>query len=55
MNYKLTITLTVLIGLYGCQQESDQAVVASQAEPGAAPATTEIAAMTAELVSGIDP
>jgi len=31
MNYKLTITLAILIGLYGCQQESEQAAV-SQAE-----------------------
>ena len=25
MNYKLTITLAILLGLYGCQQETDQA------------------------------
>jgi len=45
MNYKLTITLAVLIGLYGCQQETDQATVAAAVE--AAPAIVE-------LSSGID-
>ncbi len=55
MNYKLTITLTVLIGLYGCQQETDQATVAQQAEPEAAPAAAvETAPAVVELSSGID-
>jgi putative endopeptidase len=56
MNYKLTITLAVLIGLYGCQQEADQAAVAQQAEPKAAPATAAVEAAPAvvELSSGID-
>ena len=54
MNYKLTITLAVLIGLYGCQQESDQAAATSSAEPGAASATPEVVTMTNEPVSGID-
>jgi len=47
MNYKLTITLAAVIGLYGCQQETDQASVAHKAETTPAPATIE-------LVSGID-
>ncbi|MCW8925698.1 MAG: hypothetical protein OQJ84_05520 [Xanthomonadales bacterium] len=47
MNFKLTTTLAVAIGLYGCQQESDQATVAQQAESAPAPAAVE-------LVSGID-
>ncbi len=56
MNYKLTITLVVLTGLYGCQQEADQAAVAQQAEPKAAPAATAVEAAPAvvELSSGID-
>ena len=54
MNYKLTTTLSVLIGLYGCQQEADQANVTSQAEPNAAPTVTEVEPVAAELVSGID-
>ncbi|MGD9021687.1 MAG: M13 family metallopeptidase, partial [Lysobacterales bacterium] len=47
MNYKLTMTLALAIGLYGCQQETDQATVAAPAESAPAPAA-------AELVSGID-
>lgn len=47
MNFKLTTTLAVAIGLYGCQQETDQATVAQQAETAVAPAPVE-------LVSGID-
>ncbi len=47
MNFKLTTTLAFAIGLYGCQQETDQATVAQQAEPAPAPAAVE-------LVSGID-
>jgi len=47
MNYKLTITLAVAIGLYGCQQEAEQSAAAHKAEPAAAPAAIE-------LVSGID-
>ena len=47
MNYKLTMTLAAAIGLYGCQQESNEATVAAQAEPAPAPAPVE-------LVSGID-
>ena len=54
MKYKLTITLAVLIGLYGCQQEADQAAVTSQPESDDAPAVTEVAAVATELVSGID-
>jgi putative endopeptidase len=55
MNYKLTITLAVLIGLYGCQQEADQSAVAQQAESKAAPAAAvEAAPAVVELSSGID-
>ena len=43
----MTDDLAVAIGLYGCQQESDQATVAAQAEAAPAPAAVE-------LVSGID-
>jgi putative endopeptidase len=56
MNYKLTITLAVLIGLYGCQQEADQADLGHQADTIEASATAEsmtVAAAT-DLVSGID-
>ncbi len=42
MNYKLTMTMAVAFGLYGCQQEADQSSVSA-----AAPAAIE-------LVSGID-
>ena len=44
MNYKLTISLAAVIGLYGCQQEPETTTAAQPAEP--APAQ--------ELVSGID-
>lgn len=54
MKYKLTISLAVLIGLYGCQQEADQAAVTSQPASNDAPAVTEVAAVPTELVSGID-
>jgi predicted metalloendopeptidase len=47
MNYKLTTTLALAIGLYGCQQEAEQANVAQQAETTPEPAAIE-------LVSGID-
>jgi predicted metalloendopeptidase len=47
MKFKLSITLAAAIGLYGCQQETDQATVAQQVEPAPAPPV-------AELVSGID-
>jgi putative endopeptidase len=45
MNYKLTITLAAIIGLYGCQQES---------ETQAAPAMVAAAPAVVELSSGID-
>ena len=54
MKYKLTITLAVLIGLYGCQQEADQAAVTSQAETNAAPTVADVLPVETELVSGID-
>lgn len=54
MNYKLTITLAVLVGLYGCQQESEQAAVTQQSEAGAASAVEEVVTVTTELTSGID-
>lgn len=47
MNYKLTMTMAVAFGLYGCQQEADQAADAHKAESAPAPAAIE-------LVSGID-
>lgn len=42
MNYKLTISLAAVIGLYGCQQKSETDAVTHAAEPAH------------ELVSGID-
>jgi predicted metalloendopeptidase len=54
MNYKLTFTLAALFSLYGCQQEADQAAATAQADNGTAQATTEVTAVTSELVSGID-
>ncbi len=55
MNYKLTITLAVLIGLYGCQQEADQAAVTSQAETTVQHRLLpRLRLLTTELVSGID-
>ena len=54
MNYKLTITLAILIGLYGCQQDADQAAVTSQSDNNAATPAVEIATVDTELVSGID-
>ena len=47
MNYKLSITLAVVMGLYGCQQETEQASIAHETEAQSAPAAIE-------LVSGID-
>jgi putative endopeptidase len=47
MNYKLTITLAVAIGLYGCQQEPAQSTVENKSEAAAAPPAVE-------LISGID-
>ena len=54
MKYKLTITLAALIGLYGCQQEADQATVKSQPESDAGAAVAGIAPVATELGSGID-
>jgi len=54
MNYKLTITLAVLIGLYGCQQESEQAIVTPQSETEAAAPVEEVVNVATELTSGID-
>jgi predicted metalloendopeptidase len=54
MNYKLSITLAALLGLYGCQQEADQAAATAQVENGAAQTAAETVAVTGELVSGID-
>ena len=56
MNYKLTITLAVLIGLYGCQQEADQADLGHQTDTIEAPVAVEAVtvAAPADLVSGID-
>lgn len=54
MKYKLTISLAILIGLYGCQQEAEQAVVASQPETSPETAVTEVVPAATELVSGID-
>ncbi len=47
MKYKLTITLAIAIGLYGCQQEAEQVSTTVKAESAPAPAVVE-------LVSGID-
>jgi len=55
MNYKLTITLAFFIGLYGCQQESEQAAVALQAEPPAESLFPEIVSVSIGLTSGVDP
>ncbi|MGB5486968.1 MAG: M13-type metalloendopeptidase [Lysobacterales bacterium] len=54
MKYKLTITLAVLIGLYGCQQEADQAAETKRTESASAPPSTEVASVETELTSGID-
>lgn len=53
MNYKLTITLAVAIGLYGCQQEAEQSATAPQAETTNT-TTVEAEPEFIELVSGID-
>ena len=47
MNYKLTITLAVAIGLYGCQQEVEQTATEHKTETAPVP-------VAVELVSGID-
>jgi endothelin-converting enzyme/putative endopeptidase len=47
MNYKLTITLAVVIGLYGCQQEAEQTTATDKTEAAPAPAAIEV-------ISGID-
>lgn len=47
MKYKLTITLAIAIGLYGCQQEAEQVSATAKPESAAAP-------VVVELVSGID-
>jgi predicted metalloendopeptidase len=47
MNYKLTITFAVVIGLYGCQQEAEQTTATHESEAVPAPAAIE-------LISGID-
>lgn len=47
MNYKLTITLAIAVGLYGCSQEPEQTITVQKVEPKPAPAAVE-------LVSGID-
>ena len=54
MNYKLTITLAILVGLYGCQQESEQAAAAPQAEVPAAVPAVEVESVATVLTSGID-
>jgi len=54
MNYKLTITLAVLMGLYGCQQEADQTDPGHQAETIEAPVTAVTVSAATDLVSGID-
>jgi len=54
MNYKLTITLALAIGLYGCQQEAEQATATHKTD--VAPTTTNVgdAPAAVALVSGID-
>jgi putative endopeptidase len=54
MNYKLTITLAILVGLYGCQQESEQAVATPTAEAPAASEVVEVVSVATGLTSGID-
>lgn len=54
MHYKLSITLAVLIGLYGCQQQADQAAVAPQAENAGTQQVAAVEATVSELGSGID-
>jgi len=55
MNYKLCITLAALVGLYGCQQEAEQAAVsAAPAQTSAAPQVADAGIQVAELSSGID-
>ena len=54
MNYKLTITLATLIGLYGCQQESEQAAVTPQAETPAESFFPEVESVEFGLTSGVD-
>lgn len=54
MKYKLTITLAILVGLYGCQQEPEQAAATSQAAVPAAIEVAEVESVATELTSGID-
>jgi len=54
MQYKLSVTLAVLIGLYGCQQQADQAAATPQAQDTAAQQVAATEAPVAELGSGID-
>lgn len=54
MQTKLSITLAVLIGLYGCQQQADQAAVAPQAQSTGTQQVAAVEAPSAELGSGID-
>lgn len=54
MNYKLTITLAVAIGLYGCQQEADQAAATHKADTTPATTSVEAAPVELTLVAGID-
>ncbi len=51
MKYKLTMSMAVVIGLYGCQQESDSTAVAEAAR--SAPEAV-VTAQPRGLVSGID-
>ena len=52
MNYKLSITLALLVGLYGCQREADQSSITHEQENAGTPASTM--AGGTELLSGID-
>ena len=52
MNHKIAMTLAVLIGLYGCQEDSRQSTATQQADHGTTSAETTPVAL--ELTSGID-
>jgi hypothetical protein len=54
MNYKLAIGLAAAIGLYGCQQEAEQASVSETAKPSRAATAAKTAPQIVELGSGID-
>lgn len=54
MNYKLTISLTVAIGLFGCQQEADQASATHKADSTPTTSSVEAVPAAVELTSGID-